>query len=726
MAPEISFYKNVKQTESKETVLLDIFLDAVKSGKWQDEVLKIRLIQDADQRRAAKTTMPNATISGVFDKRVDSGCKLHSGVIGMDLDGLGSDVEAVKALLSQDPYVRAAFVSIGGGGVCALFKIDPEKHREAFEGIADYLIKKYQLIVDPTGINPSRTRFVSYDPYLYQAENCLTFKKYLPKPKKRKITATIFVKTEFDEVVRQMVAANVSCVEDYRDWRDIAFGLADQFGEAGRGYFHQLSACSQKYESSMCDRQFTHALKRNGKVANKITIATIYYFAKQAGINIMSEKTKRIAAATSTMKKSGLNADTIAENLKKFEGVEGQDVKDIIQQAFAAGASFEAGESLVENVRMWLRHNYDLKRNEVTRKIENNGVILEEVDFNTMFLDCKIIFEKLDFKLFMQVILSHNTASFNPIKEVLESWEWDKEERLNYFGGCINSDTGTLNWRCSMVKKWIIGIIHSIYGSYSELNLILVGGKNTGKTEFFRKLLPPELKPYFAASQLNRGKDDEILMCEKLIILNDEYGGKNRMDEKNEKRLMGSDSFDLRKPYGKGNETILRIASLCGTSNPTNVLNDPTGNRRIIVIEAAGQFYFDLYNSVDKRQLFAEALQAWKSGERPTLTLKEIAILEDNTDEKFQKVSFEREMIQKYFLEPKYSSDYDFMTTTEIKNYLEGYTKEKLILNKLGEQLKKLGYENIKKRIYGYKIKKIDPLQSRVTESVTQDEQLPF
>lgn len=101
-----------------------------------------------------------------------------------------------------------------------------------------------------------------------------------------------------------MVDANVSCVEDYRDWLTVSFGLADQFGEAGRQYFHQLSSCSSKYETSMCDRQYTHAIKREGRNGSKITIATIYYFAKQAGINVYSEKTKKIASVTSSQKKS--------------------------------------------------------------------------------------------------------------------------------------------------------------------------------------------------------------------------------------------------------------------------------------------------------------------------------------------------------------------------------------------------------------------------------------
>lgn len=724
----ISIYTNVKQIKTERTIPMDLFLDGIREGSWQDVVLKIRNISDKKQRTIEKAKVPNVTLSGVFGNRIDSDCKVHSNFIGIDLDNLGAETEMVKKLLSADPYVYACFVSISGKGLCVIIKIDGERHRDAFEAIASYFIEKYQKIVDSSCINVSRTRYVSYDPFLYVNENSLIWKKYLPKPKKRKIQQVIFVKTEFDEVVKKMVQANISCVDDYRDWVSISFGLAEQFGESGREYFHQLSACSAKYEFPICDKQYDIALKRRGKFGRPITIATIYWFAKQAGINVYSERTKRISAVTSTMKKSGLNADQVKNNLKKFEGIEGEEAEDIIQQAFAANASFEAGESIVENVRMWLRHNYDLKRNLITRKIENAGQVLEEIDFNQMFLDCKVAFDKLDFNLFIKVVFSHHTPSYNPVKEALESYEWDGVKRLGAFGECITSNTGTLSWRCMMVQKWIVGIIHSVYGGYSELNFVLAGAKNTGKTEFFRKLLPKELEPYFAMSQLNRGKDDEILMCEKLIIMNDEYGGKNKPDSKNEKRLMASDRFDLRKPYGKGNETIKRIASLCGTSNPTDILNDPDGNRRIIVMEATGQFNFSLYNSVDKRQLFAEALQVWKQGERPFLTVDEIAILEDFTDDKFQMVSFEREMIQKYFEAPGKASKQDFMTNTEIKIYLEGFTRQTIVGNKLGAQLKKLGYEKTHKgKDHGYLISKKNTLfPVSDTTVVSENEDLPF
>lgn len=699
----ISLYKNVRNIESKETMIIIDFLTAIREGKWQDRVLKIRNISDKELRRAAKSDLPNVTISGVFGKRTDTDCKQHSGFIGIDIDDLGNEVESTRELLTNDPYIYAIFTSVSGFGLCVLFKINEEKHRESFEGIASYLLAKYQIVIDPTGVNLSRPRYVSYDPDLYFNEKALKFKKYLPKPKKRPITATIFVQSEFDEIVNKMVAANVSCVEDYRDWRDIGFALADQFGEAGRKYFHSLSSCSSKYESTMCDEQYKHSLTRQGWTGKKVTIATIYYYAKQAGINIFSEQTKKIAAITSTGKKSGLGPEDIAQRLAIHENI--TDADEIIKQAFESNISFTGGESLVQNVRMWLRHNYKLKRNLITRKIENDGQILEEVDFNTMYLDALIIFEKLSFDIFMKTILSHNTTSYNPIKDFITSLQWDGEKRIEQLGACINSNTGSIDWRCQMVRHWYVGVVSSIFGYINELNFILVGGKNTGKTWFFSHLLPQELQLYFGRSQLMRGTDDEILMCEKIIVFNDEYGGKANKDERNEKRLMASPGFDLRVPYGRGNEFVVRIASLCGTCNDLGVLDDATGNRRIIVIESAGKFNYQLYNSLDKYQLLAEAYTAVQSGERPELDDEEIETLESNTDGQYSKVVIEGEMIRQYFLPPDKTNLWDFMTATQVKIHLEQRTRANLSINKIGAQLKKLGYNRRKHDgAYGYDI----------------------
>lgn len=702
----ISIYKNIRQSKSTDTIALDLFLENIKAGKWQDIVLKIRCIADHTERKTEKEKLPYVTLSGYFGKeRKAAEITNHSGFIGMDIDNIAAELEGIRTMLATDPYVYSVFTSVSGTGLCVIFKIDPEKHLDAFNGIAEYLIKKYMIVIDPSGKDVSRPRYVSYDPYLFVNDKAAVFKKYLPKEKKRKIQSSIFVKTEFDDVVNKMVQQGVSCVEDYRDWLAIGFGLADHFGEGGRSYFHSLSSVSSKYEQSVCDRQYTHCIRHHGNTG-KITIATIYWFAKQAGINIYGEQTKRIAAATSTGKAAGLDAKTIATNLQKFEGIEG--AEEIIQQAFAANNSFTQGESIVENVRMWVRHNFDLKKNLITHKIENYGNPLEEEDFNTMYLDALIVFEKLSFDIFMKVIMSHNTPSYNPLQDFIKAIEWDGEKRIEKIGACINSVTGTIEWRCRMFRKWYIGIVCGAFGVVNELNFILVGGKNTGKTKFIKCLLPPELESYFGMSQLCRGTDDEILMCQKLVILNDEYGGKGRNDERTEKRLMAADFFSLRVPYGKGNIDMRRIASLCGTCNETNPLDDATGNRRIIVMESAGKFNYSLYNSIDKYQLLAEAYAAYMAGERPELSDEDIIQLEATTDGQYSKVVIEGELIMQHFLTPDKCQPWDFMTATQIKVFLENHTRAALNINKIGAQLKKIGYDRVKERgVYGYSIAKI-------------------
>lgn len=176
---------------------------------------------------------------------------------------------------------------------------------------------------------------------------------------------------------------------------------------------------------------------------------------------------------------------------------------------------------------------------------------------------------------------------------------------------------------------------------------------------------------------------------------------------------MASNEFSLREPYGKANVTLKRLATLCGTCNERDVLDDPTGNRRIIIIEAHARFDYELYNSIDKQQLLAEAKSLWLDGERPILDDQDIIELEKTTDGEYSKVSFEEEMIQKYFLPPAddKNNPWDFMTTSDIKLHLEQHTKEKININKLGSRLRKLGYiRKADRNKYGYGIAPISQI----------------
>ena len=157
------------------------------------------------------------------------------------------------------------------------------------------------------------------------------------------------------------------------------------------------------------------------------------------------------------------------------------------------------------------------------------------------------------------------------------------------------------------------------------------------------------------------------------------------------KRLSSASTFDLRVPYGAENVQLKRISVLAGTCNEIEVLNDPSGNRRFIVLEVNERMDWEGFNQIDKDQLFAELKHEWDSGETGNLLSHEIDMLEEHTP-KYSEVSQEEELIAKYYYAPK-QDGFDAYTNTEIKVYLENQARPaKLSARKLGLELKKLGY----------------------------------
>lgn len=694
----ISIYDNIKDVKTNKNIPIDIFFDRIRTGYWQDLVLPMRAIRDKAARQEAKKKLPNVTISGIFPSREDKACKLHSGLIAVDLDDIVG-IDSIKAMLSHDPYVYAIFVSVSGMGLCVVFQIEADKHRDAFAGIADYLIKKYQILVDPSGVNPSRARYVSFDPHLYMNHGAIIFKKYLPKEQRPKQVPVIFVRSEFEAIIKQMVERNVSCVDDYREWLKVSFGLADEFGEAGRVYFHQLSSCSNKYDSAMCDKQYNHALKRNGKLGIKVTIATIYYYAKQAGIPIIGEKTRKISSATTSLKKSGLSKETIIGNLEKFEGIKPEDSTAIVNQAFDSGADYHDKDTLVDNVIQWLKHTYQMRRNIITRRIEISNKTIDDLQLNTMYIDAKRVFNELSFELFTKCIFSHKTSVYNPFTEWYDqNKNLPYNDEINRLWDCLKTDD-TKKLR-EFGTRWLVSIIASIYGEPSPLFLLLCGERHgTGKTRAFRYMLPDEWRgpvDYYAESKLDAGKDDDILMTQKLLIMDDEFDGKSKAEQRRFKALTDKDTFSIREPYGRIHTDMKRLAVLCGTSQASNILSDPTGNRRIIPVRII-TIDLDSYKKIDKSAMFAELFRMYHQGFEWRVFGDDMDKLNASTEE-FIDFSIEYELINEMFKIPDANEQSQELTASEIKVKIDMKSGQRTNLNKIGAELKRMGFvQTIKK-----------------------------
>ncbi len=721
----ISVYKKINHLGSKETIPFDIFLDNIRDGFWQDIVNKVRVIKDKKERDEMKQTAPSVTISGKFKERYDNNLEQHSGYIGIDIDekGLkdGLSLEDHKSLICSDKHVVAAFTSISGRGLCLIFKIDPKKHREAFQGIGEYLYKNYGVIIDPTSINVSRARFVSFDPYIYVADKAEKFVQYPEQKPVKRVEKTVYAKDDFTMVLKQIVEKRLNLVESYQEWIAVGFAFASKFGEGGREYFHTVSQYSSKYDPAVCDKQYSILVARQGASSGKdINISTFYYYAKQAGLEIYSPKTRTIAYSAIQGKKGGLSAKQVAENLEKFEGI--TDAEEVIEQVMEGNIELNE-DTLLDQLELWIRQNYSLERNEITRYIENAGTMLTQKDLNSIYIKAKKVLEKLPYDLVDRLINSDFVTTYNPFIRYFSKLEYTTPVNLaegehltplaivhiirEHFPlvaklfGCINTiDT---DYTIYFGAKWLVGTISAVHGRHSPLMFVLTGDvQNTGKTEFFRRLLPKELHEenrsypdYYAESKLDAGKDDEILMTQKLLIVDDEMGGKSKKEVKRLKELTSKQTFSLREPYGRNNVDLQRIAVLAGTTNDNELLSDPTGNRRIIPIQV---YSIDnaTYNSIDKQELWKQVYSLYQCGLRWRLDKTDIRYLNTN-EELFEVTKSEAELLQRYY---KPGGDTQ-LTATDIKVYIESKTNQRLSIDALGKSLKQLGFAQSHVKVNG-------------------------
>lgn len=685
--------KGVHKAEVPPVEIMD-FLNDIKYGKWRGQVEAIRKEEDKEKRGLLKKKVASVTMSGVFTTRKAESLLQHSGFICIDIDGYED-----KTALRDDPYTYALFTSIGGHGLAVAVKVKKDKHKESFRWIQSYYYKNYGIIVDPAPSSVASLRFVSFDPELYvneKSKTALTLEE--KKPPRQKIPV-ILSDSDISEVLSEIQSKQINLAESYEEYINIAFALAHGFGEAGRAYFHIVASVSNKYKHNDADRQYTIALK--GKRAG-ITVGTFYWMAKNGGVTIPDNNRRAIHVA-SIAKKNERSKEAVVSQLVELENVEKEiaqtivdavyDQKELSEEAFNAVGIKELMEAIVE----FLRQNYKIRKNSVTQKVEVGEKEMTQDVFNTVLIKTKAFFNSKEVtrELLEQLICSEYTEVYNPITEYIEKNKHRNStgniSRLHY---SIESPTPLKD---VFIRKWMLSIIAAYDGHPVRSVLALTGGQNTGKTEFFRRLLPKELQKYYAESKLDAGKDDELLMCQKLIVMDDEMGGKSKQDEKRFKELTSKHTFSIRAPYARFNEDFKRLAILCGTSNDPDIITDPTGNTRILPIEVE-EIYHDNYNNIDKDELFMEAYRCYIEGEEWQLNKLEIDTLKEMSRE-FESTPYERELIAQFFSVPSDEKYSENLTATEIKDIIERKTEQKITnIKRFGIELKKIFG---KKRFYG-------------------------
>jgi predicted P-loop ATPase len=697
------------------------YIAKIRNGEWQDDVLAVR------NGKLEKTAVKGVTASGVFSKRSAQNLTAHSGIIALDFDAkMNQNIEMSE--LFADEFCYAGHESISGnGGFVIYVKIEPDKHLEAYNSLEAYFANKYGAVSDTSCKDVSRFRFVSFDPNAFVNESAKVYKKYLPK-KKALPRKTFFVHTNGNMafMLKQIQEQSVNVLEDYHDWITAGLAFANEYGETGREYFHTVSSYSSKYDEVKTNKTYD-AMLRTGRKEN--TIGTVYWLCKKAGLKIKTESNEYLEKITKGKILAGVKnvKDSVIKDAQA-RGIDRQEAEAVISAVETSpmeNIKPKSGDDLLHGVMGFLSQ-IDLKYNLITQKIEVDGESITDTIFSRTLTKIWLSISTKVTDTVLHHLLRSTAVHYNPVTNFfLDRTAIKPTGNIDRLFSCIQydmriDDAYVSNYLEVFMQKWLMSVVASAFGIHSEMMLVLIGGQGQQKTKFFRGLLPEGLRDYYAESKLDDGKDAYTLMCEKLIIMDDEFGGKNKQEAKQFKDIISKSGFSVRRSYGRYHEDRKRLAVLCGTSNEYDVINDPTGNRRIIPVNII-TIDRDRFEQINKDELWMELYWKWKEiGNGWMLSKEEIEYLNRATEKNTQ-IPIEQEAIEMFFGLPNTPGFTQFYSNTEIINYIESKTKLKLNYYKIGMCMKQLGFEKRSRRVNG-----IVKMCYEVVEKQNLPEQIAF
>lgn len=281
---QVSVYNGVRDTVGAVTTIRQF----LNSKRHIDEILRLRETCSADERKRIKSTLPAATLSGVFcPSRAADNLVEHSGFICIDIDGKdnpGRDIVDMKQHLSRCRNIAYMGISVGGAGLFCLIPITtPSCHKEHFRSLQNDF-KRMGVTIDAACKDVSRMRVLSYDPEPYENQSAVPYSNTCMETQRvsnafSKYRGADETMNAVESIVCQCERLHVDITDGYDDWFKTGAALAS-LGEAGRAFYHRLSAISSKYNPGECDRKFNNLLRTCGQVG----IGSLFYVAEGHGI----------------------------------------------------------------------------------------------------------------------------------------------------------------------------------------------------------------------------------------------------------------------------------------------------------------------------------------------------------------------------------------------------------------------------------------------------------
>ena len=306
--------------------------------------------------------------------------------------------------------------------------------------------------------------------------------------------------------------------------------------------------------------------------------------------------------------------------------------KNVLMNGEAIDASLEATLA----IEQFLTDRYRFRRNVLNGKVEFATLLKAEPPADSLSQgseEARLVFRSLTPEAFNSIVrrakkeqvlekgnpkteiseyvYSEDVPVFNPIGEYLKNLpKWDGQNHIarlfSRLPGITTEQQGFLaTWILSAVAHWLQ--MDSLHGN--ECVPTLIGAQGCGKTTFFHRLLPPELREYYLDHlNLSNKFDKEMALTNNLIVNLDELEAIRPSQHAALKQTLSKSKVNGRPIYGASQEDRPRFASFVATTNNPHPLTDATGSRRYICLTIPQGQFIDNTGDIDYGQLYAQVV----------------------------------------------------------------------------------------------------------------------
>lgn len=636
-AARVTHFNSVKSAPGADVRIEDVFND-IKIGRFKDQIEEVRQI--SSKRDDLKKKLPAFTVSATcVGARREENITGYTGLIQLDYDKVDYP-EELKGIAVKLKTTLGAFISPSGKGLKIIVPVNTTKddHYSAFNAVRDYYDSTLGVSSDESVKDLLRLCFFSYDSDLYQNFDAKIFEVF-----------SINNSKDLEEIFK-FTSRIISFVPGSRN--NFLFRFALNANRVGVSQSEVKSFFSAYSCSDFDEREISK------------TIASAYK------VPIPMIATKTIANVDLALNSKGDIIKVLSENYVFIPG------------------------------------------NEIAFRRDEEG----NIDYSNYYKYADLLFQLQDLKTritqsdFKYMLETKNIVEITPLHvfyDQIRKTSWDGEDHIEKAFRAANIK-GDQRLNLYLFRKWIVtAYSFSLRGidpqlpskAYSRVALIFFSHqRGLGKTEFFRKL---GLSNYFedltkipgfeVYGELSGGlgKDERRAhaMLTDNLILNVDDVQEMLINSSGELRsLISNDTLSIRPLYSNTTKNLKRRAAICGSTNHSEILRQDEENR-YLVMEVEGVMDFDLINTIDFIQLWAQArVLFFEDRNRASFNqrdLKQIVELSKG----YTYMSMEEEAVHACFeYTPNPVKDIPFREVLEVLNENRYYVNA----NKVGSALKTL------------------------------------